>query len=151
MEGSVVGRFVRTVELPLLHCYRCGYSWTPRRVVIRICPKCKSPHFDEPKLRVPSMGGGLGIEQVLGPHRKRIYRIARKYGVREIRVFGSVARGSATPKSDVDLLVDFRGAPHTSELRRDLEELLHRTVDLVTESMLHWYVQPQVVVEAVPL
>ena len=151
MKEPVLDGVVYTVDLPLLHCYRCGYTWTPRHVIVRICPRCKSPYFDEPKIRVPSAGGGQGIEQVLAPHRKEIYRIARKHGVREIRVFGSVARGSATSASDIDLLVEFRGPPHTSDLRRDLEGLLHRNVDVVTDSMLHWYVQPQVVVEAVPL
>lgn len=139
------------VDLPLLHCYRCGNTWTPRRPVVRICPRCKSPYFDEPKLKVPNRGGGAGIAQVLGPHRKAIRQIARRYGIREIRVFGSVARGAATPKSDVDLLVDFRGVPHTAAFRREVERLLHRTVDVVTESSLHWYVQPQVIAEAVPL
>jgi len=142
---------MRSIELPLLHCYRCGNSWTPRRVVVRMCPRCKSTLFDEPKLRVPSGGGGLGIREVLGPFRDGIDRLAKEYGVREIRVFGSVARGSATPKSDVDLLVEFRGTPRRAELRRDLERLLGRPVDVVTESGLHWYVQPQVIAEATPL
>ena len=116
-----------------------------------MCPRCKSTLFDEPKLRVPSGGGGLGIREVLGPFRDGIDRLAKEYGVREIRVFGSVARGSATPKSDVDLLVEFRGTPRRAELRRDLERLLGRPVDVVTESGLHWYVQPQVIAEATPL
>lgn len=142
---------MRSIDLPMLHCYRCGNSWTPRHVVVRMCPRCKSTLFDEPKLRIPPGGQGLGIREILGPFREGIDRLARKYDLREIRVFGSVARGSATPKSDVDFLVEFRGAPRRAELRRALETLLRRPVDVVTESGLHWYVQPQVIVEAVPL
>lgn len=145
------------IELPVLHCYRCGNTWTPRLRVVRMCPRCKSRLWDEPKLRIPRGGGGLGVGDVLGPFRGQIDRIARRFGVREIRVFGSVARGSATATSDVDLLVDFdRTKPAPSTLRTvdlglALEGLLKRRVDVVTESSLHWLVQPQVIEEAVPL
>jgi uncharacterized protein len=102
-------------------------------------------------------GDGLGVEEVLGPYRSRIARIARRYGVREIRVFGSVARRAASPESDVDLLVEFdRSVPTRSTLRsldlaEELERLLKRRVDVATEESLHWFVQPQVITEAVPL
>lgn len=139
------------MDFPFLHCYRCGNTWTPRRQVVRICPRCKSRYFDEPKLTVPSIGEGDGIEEVLGPYRREIRQLARKYGVREIRVFGSVARHLAKAKSDVDLLVDFRGTPRTSDFRRELERLLGRRVDVVTEARLHWFIQPQIIVEAMPL
>lgn len=39
-------------------------------------------------------------------HRDAIKRLGERFGVRNIRVFGSVARGEATPDSDLDLLVD---------------------------------------------
>ena len=145
------------MELPLLHCYRCGNTWTPRLRVVRMCPRCKSRLWDEPKLQVPTGGTGLGVEDVLGPFRAQIERIARRFGARNIRVFGSVARGSATKTSDVDLLVDFdRNAPAPSSLRSidlglALEKLLNRRVDVATERSLHWFLQPQVIAEAVPL
>ena len=144
-------------ELPILHCYRCGNTWIPRSRVIRICPRCKSKLWDVPKLRVPTYGGGQGIEDVLGPFRRRIAELARKYGVQEIRVFGSVARGQARPGSDVDLLVTFdrrrriRSTLRSIDFGRDLEALLHRRVDVLTEHSLHWFIQPQVLAEAVPL
>ena len=84
-------------------------------------------------------------------------RIARRYGAREIRVFGSLARGAATRQSDVDLLVDFdrtrrtRSTLRSIDLALELEKLLSRRVDVATEASLHWYLQPQVVAEAVPL
>jgi uncharacterized protein len=148
---------MQAVEIPELHCYRCGNTWTPRVQVVRICPRCKSPYWDEPKIHVPSRGNGLGIKQVLGPHLAGIERISRRYHVREIRVFGSLARNAATPKSDIDLLVDFdRYKAAKSELRaldlaQDLEALLERRVDVATEHSLHWFIQPQVVTEAVPI
>ena len=146
-----------TLEIPQLHCYRCGNTWTPRGRIVRICPRCKSPKWEEPKIVVPEGGGGLGVEAVLGPYRSRIKRIAKQYGAREIRVFGSVARNAASSRSDIDLLVDFdqskrsKSALRSIDLALDLEKLLGRHVDLVTESSLHWFIQPQVVVEAVPL
>jgi len=97
------------------------------------------------------------VEAILGPYRSRISQIARRYGVREIRVFGSVARGSATHESDVDFLIDFTRAGKTGstlrsvDLALELERLLKRHVDVATEDSLHWFVQPQVVTEAVPL
>lgn len=145
------------IDLPQLHCYRCGNVWTPRRAVVRICPRCKSVHWDEPKLRVPAFGGGLGIKELLLPHRRTIQRIAGKYGAREVRVFGSVARNRASPDSDVDFLVEFdpkkrsRSALRSIGLALELEGLLRRRVEVVTENSLHWLVQPQVIAEAVPL
>jgi uncharacterized protein len=99
----------------------------------------------------------LGVEEALGPYRAKIERIGVRYGVREIRVFGSLARGTADSRSDVDLLVDFdRSVKTRSSLRSidfalELERLLSRHVDVVTEASLHWFIQPQVVTEAVPL
>jgi predicted nucleotidyltransferase len=145
------------VDLPELHCYRCGNTWTPRVRVVRICPRCKSRYWEEPPIRIPTGGGGLGVEEVLGPYRRRIERIARRYGVREIRVFGSLARGAGSRRSDVDLLVEFdrshrtRSTLRSVDLALELERLLARHVDVATESSLHWYLQPQVVAEAVPL
>ena len=93
----------------------------------------------------------------MGPYRRQIERIARRYGVREIRVFGSVARGAATATSDVDFLVDFdrsrtaKSALRSIDLAVELESLLGRRADVATERSLHWLIQPQVVTEAVPL
>ena len=66
----------------------------------------------------------------------RLADVCRRYGVAELSVFGSVARGEAGPDSDVDLLVAFDG-PATFDRHMDLklflEELLGRRVDRVTE------------------
>jgi len=51
----------------------------------------------------------MGIDEILGPKREEILRIAARHGVTSIRVFGSVARGEAGPESDVDFLVEVGG------------------------------------------
>jgi hypothetical protein len=147
---------VERIAIPLLHCYRCGNVWTPVKRLVRQCPRCKSFYWDEPRIRIPTQGDGLGIQEILEPHRKSIERIAKKYGVRELRVFGSVARNQAKANSDVDLLVDFAEHPSAPGsrrylMRRELERLLGREVELVTEENLHWFIQPQVIAESVPL
>jgi len=74
------------------------------------------------------------LEDLLRARRAEILRIMARRGVRNIRVFGSVARGEAKPDSDIDLLVDLepgRSALDLSELILDLEEALGRRVDVV--------------------
>jgi predicted nucleotidyltransferase len=94
------------------------------------------------------------VEEILGPHRVEILRLARKHGVRRVRVFGSVARNEATPESDVDLLLEFgRGASTLGRFRlaADLGGLIGRRVDAGVPDGLHWLVRPQVMSEAVDL
>ena len=50
---------------------------------------------------------GLGIQELLYCERSQILAIAQKHGAYNVRVFGSVARGEATPESAIDLLVDY--------------------------------------------
>ncbi len=117
-----------------------------------MCARCKSPYFELPRLRIPTYGHGLGIDQVIGARRAQVLRLAERYGADEVRVFGSVARQEATLASDIDLLVTPTGPKFDPvSLSVKLEQLLDRPVDLVTEAALHWFVQPQVVAEAVPL
>ncbi len=139
----------------LLGCYRCGYVWRPTgRTGVRICARCKSRLWDVPKLHPIRRGNALGIEEVLRPKRAKILEVIQRHKGRSVRVFGSVARKEATSNSDVDLLVEF--ADGASILDRaglilDLEDLLHRKVDVVAEPGLHWFARPQVLFEAVPL
>jgi predicted nucleotidyltransferase len=136
----------------MAHCYRCGFSWFPRWKPTRMCARCKSPYFDTPKLRIPIYGSGLGIEEVIGHRRRAVLRLAERYGARNVRVFGSVARRTATSMSDLDLLVDpVPSRLNVVHLGLRLEKLLGRHVDVVTEGSLGWYIQPQVIAEAIPL
>ena len=155
------GKFLSALEILLspmtnrrtaAHCYRCGYYWYPRKARVRICARCKSPYFATPRLRLPTYGSGLGIDQVIGDRRSELLRLVRRFGAREARVFGSVARREATLASDVDILVDSTGRRFDPvSLGIELKRLLGRRVDVVSESSLHWFVQPQVIAEAIPL
>ncbi|HEV2166137.1 MAG TPA: nucleotidyltransferase domain-containing protein [Thermoplasmata archaeon] len=135
------------------HCYRCGYAWRPRHRRIRICSRCKSPYYWLPKLIVPSFGNGLGIEEIIGPKREEVLKIARRNGAVDVRVFGSVARRAAKRTSDVDLLVRpvSRSAFRPIDLAVQLTRLLGRHADVVPEGSLHWLIEPQVIAEALPL
>ena len=96
----------------------------------------------------------MGIDELLKSKREQILRIAAKHGARNVRVFGSVTHGEAGPESDVDLLVDVGPDPSPffpGALLADLEELLGRRVDVLTENGLHWYIRERILREARPL
>lgn len=68
--------------------------------------------------------------------RPEIERLAHQYGARDLRIFGSVARGEAGPNSDVDVIVRFekgRSLLDQAGLQLDLAELLGCNVDVVSE------------------
>lgn len=73
-------------------------------------------------------------------------RLRREYGVKSLRVFGSVARGEARPSSDVDLLVDMPPkALQMVALKQYLQDLLGRGVDLVrSRSTLDPFLQSEI-------
>lgn len=86
--------------------------------------------------------------------RKQILEIAGRHGARNIRVFGSVARGEGTEESDFDFLAEFeKGRSLFDEigLIQDLEDLLGRKVHVVTPAALHRVIRDEVLTEAVPL
>jgi uncharacterized protein len=96
----------------------------------------------------------LNIEDLLKSKRQEILAIAASHGARNVRVFGSVARGEARPESDLDILVEME--PGTSlldhvALMQDLEDLLGQKVDVVSDRALHWYIKDRVLAEATPL
>ena len=87
-------------------------------------------------------------------NRSRIATAASKYGVKNVRVFGNVARGADTLGSDIDLLVDL--APGTSlftlaRLEREFSELLDAEVDVVPAGSLRENLAGGILSEAVPL
>jgi predicted nucleotidyltransferase len=96
----------------------------------------------------------MGVDELIRPQRDVIRRIAKKHGASNVRVFGSVARGEAGPDSDVDLLID--AGPVTSAwfpggLVAELEAVLGRRVDVVTERGLMPALRSRVLSEAVPV
>lgn len=96
----------------------------------------------------------MGIDQLLRQKREEILRIAAARGARNVRVFGSVARGEADDRSDVDILVDMepgRSLLDLGGLWRELNELLGVKVDVVTANGLRDRIRDHVLKEAVPL
>ena len=94
------------------------------------------------------------MHTLLESRREAILRLARAHGAKHVRVFGSMARGDADSASDVDLLVDLeqgRTLLDLGALLMDLQDLLHRKVDVLTEAALHPKIREQVLREAVPL
>jgi predicted nucleotidyltransferase len=96
----------------------------------------------------------MNIEQFLHEKRDDIRAIAAKHGAYNIRIFGSVVRGEAGSDSDIDFLVD--AGPATSSwfpagLILDLEKILGRRVEVVTEKALSPYIREYVLREVKPL
>jgi hypothetical protein len=100
------------------------------------------------KPQSPELSDGLRAR------RAEILRLAAAHGARNVRVFGSVARGEADAASDVDFLVDLepgRSVFDLGGLLMDLQDLLGREVDVVTERGLRDRIRDRVLREAVPL
>jgi hypothetical protein len=86
--------------------------------------------------------------------RDEILRLAAKYGARNVRAFGSAARGEADEASDLDFLVELeprRSLLDLGGLQFELEALLGCRVDVVTERGLKRRIRDRVLREAVPV
>lgn len=84
-------------------------------------------------------------------HRSEILALAEHYGLENVRVFGSMARGDADNTSDVDLLVSLpqgKSGLALGGLLMDVQDLLQRKVDVVTERCLHPALREHVLKEA---
>ncbi len=96
----------------------------------------------------------MDTRALLQTRRNDILRVAARHGARNLRVFGSVARGDARPDSDIDFLVDLepgRSLFDLGGLLFDLQTLLGVDVDVVTVKGLRPRIRAQVLQEAVPI
>lgn len=87
-------------------------------------------------------------------HRRELLAIARRHGARNLRVFGSMARGEARPDSDVDLLVDLepgRTLLDLAALTREAAEALGLPVDVATIDMLREPARSQAQRDSIPV
>ncbi|MBU6313391.1 MAG: nucleotidyltransferase domain-containing protein, partial [Actinomycetales bacterium] len=96
--------------------------------------------------------------QLLSELRARAHDIreaARRHGIRNVRVFGSAARGEETSASDVDLLVDFDAAKHgilpLAGFASDVRAIIGREVEATVPELLRDEVRRRALTEAVPL
>ncbi|MEB3269048.1 MAG: nucleotidyltransferase family protein [Leptolyngbya sp.] len=96
----------------------------------------------------------MNLEVRLKDKREDILQLAAKQGAYNVRVFGSVARGEADAKSDVDFLVEMepgRSLFDLGGLLMELQDLLDCPVDIVTDKGLRDRIREQILTEAVPL
>lgn len=96
----------------------------------------------------------MTLGESLKTKRDAILVIASRHGARNVRIFGSVARGEAGPGSDLDVLVDLEPGRSLLDLGgflMDLQDLLGCKVDVVTERGLRERIRERVLREAVSL
>jgi predicted nucleotidyltransferase len=96
----------------------------------------------------------MGVDELLKSKRDEILRLAIQRGARNVRVFGSVARGEAAVGSDVDFLVDMEEGRSLLDLVgfwQDLEELLGCRVDVITDGGVSPYLRDRIYAEVIPL
>jgi predicted nucleotidyltransferase len=96
----------------------------------------------------------MRAEDLIAAKRGEILQVAARHGARNVRVFGSAARGESTDESDIDLLVDLepgRSLLDHSALLQDLQDLLGRKVDVLTERSIYWLLRRRILREARPL
>lgn len=90
----------------------------------------------------------------LRSRRVEILATASRFGAHNVRIFGSVATGMDSADSDIDLLVDFdpeRSLYDLVGLKMDVEALLGRRADIVTEASISPYLRGRILAEARPL
>jgi predicted nucleotidyltransferase len=96
----------------------------------------------------------MSTVEMLHHRRQEIEAIARKHGAGNVRVFGSVVREEDSPASDIDFLIDVVGKTTSwfpSGMALELQDLLGRPVDVLTERALHPVLREKVLREAIPL
>lgn len=87
-------------------------------------------------------------------NKKKIESIAIKYGLSEVFIFGSVARGDDDKDSDIDLLVTSSDKTTLFDLGgfySELEEIFGKHLSIVTRNSLKGRLKENVLREAVPL
>lgn len=96
----------------------------------------------------------MRVDELLRKKRDEILEVAARHGARNVRIFGSAARGEANDQSDVDFLVEMepgRTLLDMGGLLMDLRELLGRDIDVVTERGLKPRIRARVLRDAVAL
>lgn len=92
--------------------------------------------------------------ETLRARKADIERLASIHGARNIRVFGSVARSEDTSDSDIDFLIDMEESRSLLDLvgfKQELETMLNRPADVLTERGISPYLRKRILAEAIAL
>jgi predicted nucleotidyltransferase/DNA-binding XRE family transcriptional regulator len=136
---SAIARYERGVAQPSLATLERLLAASGERLELRSTPEPRRTALNRSAVR---------------RHRNELREIARRHGARNLRVFGSTARGQARSDSDVDLLVDLepgRTLLDLVALRREASEVLGRPADVFTVDMLREPARAEAEREAVPV
>lgn len=109
---------------------------------------------DADKTNSGTIGDPTPVRALLASHRATIDRLARTSNLRNVRVFGSVARGDDGPESDIDLLVDPEPGATYFDFARfalDVERLIDRQVDVISRNALNAERHARILMEATEL
>ena len=85
--------------------------------------------------------------------KRKVIPILKKHGVKRAAVFRSVARGTATPKSDIDFLIEYQSKKKSLfdfvDLKLALEEALECSADILTYNSICWQLKERILSEQV--
>lgn len=141
---SVISTYESDRREPGLHTLTRLIEASGHRLALQLLPAPRN------KLGLPDSPIGRRLR-----HRRRaVIETAARHGARNVRVFGSVARGQDTDASDIDLLVDLDdgvGLVSLAAMGRELSELLGAKVDVVPAAMIKPSIRDDVVDEAIAL
>jgi uncharacterized protein len=87
---------------------------------------------------------------------EQIRILAREYGISHLSLFGSYARGTARPDSDIDLLYERAPGARLSlfrllDLKKELETQLQRSIDIVTREAIHPRLRESILEDITPI
>ena len=102
----------------------------------------------------PKLATNMNRKMFLQEKRTDILIVAQKYGAKNLRIFGSVAREQESEMSDIDLLLEMdvnQGLLEQIAFAQELETLLGYKVDLAEEETLHPLIKERVMREAIAL
>jgi uncharacterized protein len=87
--------------------------------------------------------------------KKKVMPILKRHAVKRASIFGSVARGTAKPGSDVDFLIEYKEKDKSLfdlvDLKSELEETLDRKVDLITYNSIYWRIRDIILAEQIEI
>lgn len=156
LSQTELARLARTSQ-PAIARYESGATTPSLRTLERVLEACGR------SLREARIGGVVrGAGTTAAPHardrlarsKRRLLAAARRHGIRRVRVFGSVARATERPMSDIDLLVELtagRTLVDVAGFRQDAAEILGVPVDVATVEILKRDVRTRVLRDARPL